>query len=154
MRYQVALLCAGVCLASGCVNRSDEAMTANRGQSPHIDEGNVPSVRYVRVSELPADGRPSTTAPSMEISVHTSAPNDELVGQSCRIALRRDALGLAAAGVAEPMAPAIGGKQVLLEGTIVDVGDDWIVLQGAQRWWVPTSSILMIEINPPADAKL
>ena len=72
----------------------------------------------------------------------------ELVGKSCRVSLRRDALGLAGPGMAEPMANMIGGKPVLISGTIEVMNDSWLVVRSESRtYWIPTSAVLMIETN-------
>ena len=70
----------------------------------------------------------------------------DLVGKSCRISLRRDALGLAAPGLAEPMANMIGGKPALISGTVDAMNDSWLVVRGESKtYWIPTSAVLMIE---------
>src|SRR5205085_7818418 len=72
----------------------------------------------------------------------------DLIGKSCRVSLRRDALGLAAPGLAEPMANMIGGKPALISGTVEAMNDNWLVLRSESRtYWIPTSAILMIETN-------
>src|SRR2546430_15777936 len=65
----------------------------------------------------------TTTAPQQKTE---SAPSQtsqanawmarDLVGKSCRVSLRRDALGMSAPGYAEPMAPMIGGDSAPLPG--------------------------------------
>jgi hypothetical protein len=70
----------------------------------------------------------------------------DLVGKTCRVSLRRDALGMSAPGYAEPMAPMIGGHSALLSGTVEKLTANWLLLRSESKtYWIPTSAILMIE---------
>jgi hypothetical protein len=72
----------------------------------------------------------------------------EIVGKSCRVSLRRDALGMSAPGFAEPMTPMIGGKPALLTGTVEKLTDSWLVLRDKSKsYWIPVNAILMVETD-------
>jgi hypothetical protein len=72
----------------------------------------------------------------------------DIIGRSCRVALRRDALGMSAPGFAEPMSPMIGGKQALVSGIVDKLGNDWLVLRDKSRtYWIPVNAILMMETD-------
>src|SRR5262245_58144827 len=81
----------------------------------------------------------------LEESANTWMTRD-IVGKSCRVSLRRDALGMSAPGFAEPMTPMIGGNPALLMGTVDKLTDSWLVLRNKSKtYWIPVNAILMVE---------
>jgi hypothetical protein len=95
-------------------------------------------------STTPPQQKPEPAPPEAVQSDSWMARN--LVGKTCRVSLRRDALGMSAPGYAEPMAPMIGGHSALLSGTVEKLTSSWLVLRNESKtYWIPTSAILMIE---------
>jgi hypothetical protein len=71
---------------------------------------------------------------------------ESVVGRKCRVQLRRDALGMAA-NVPDGMNSRWASESTI-EGTIAEVTDQWLVLQGTgKRIVVPHASILLIELQ-------
>ncbi|MEA2711066.1 MAG: hypothetical protein QOF78_3667 [Phycisphaerales bacterium] len=72
--------------------------------------------------------------------------SESLVGRKCRVQLRRDALGLAGNTI-----PEMTGRWSALssvEGMILEISDDWLIVQATtKRVVVPHSSILFIELQ-------
>lgn len=70
----------------------------------------------------------------------------ELLGKPVRIQFRRDALGMAAPATLGPDAPSAGGRTIALDGTLIDLTDQWLVLRGQGRtYWIPHHVVLLIE---------
>ena len=133
--------------------------TSTHGQDAHATKTHVVKffmnrpLTIIIVSLLAGCKAATTTAPQQKTE---SAPSQtsqadagmtrDLVGKSCRVSLRRDALGMSAPGYAEPMAPMIGGHSALLSGTVEKLTSSWLVLRSdSKTYWIPTSAILMIE---------
>jgi hypothetical protein len=75
------------------------------------------------------------------------------VGRPCRVQIRRDALGLAAPAPLPPLAEGVGGRVAYLDGTLAEADGDGLLVQGERRaFWVPWSSVLLIELDAASDA--
>lgn len=71
---------------------------------------------------------------------------ESVIGRKCRVQLRRDALGMAANVPDDLTSRWASGSTI--EGTIVEVTDQWLVIQGkGKRIVVPHASILLIELQ-------
>ena len=83
----------------------------------------------------------------VEVVSHQSARVAEtLLGRRCRVQLRRDALGVAGA-TPVPLAGRWANESSV-EGSVVDLSDQWLVVRGAERRIViPHASILLIELQ-------
>jgi len=69
-----------------------------------------------------------------------------LVGRKCRVQIRRDALGMA--GNAPAAMSGRWAQESSIEGTITEMTDQWLVVQGiGKRIVVPHASILVIELQ-------
>jgi hypothetical protein len=80
------------------------------------------------------------------ISRSSSELANSLVGRKCRVQIRRDALGIAG-GAPVPMAGR-WADQTSVDGTILELTDQWLVVQApGKRVVVPHASILVIELN-------
>lgn len=76
-----------------------------------------------------------------------ATPLSSLVGKSCKVQFRRDALGLAAPAPIPPTGRGPGGRAVSIEGTVRSISGAWIELErDGQTYWVAQSSILLIEV--------
>ena len=69
-----------------------------------------------------------------------------LVGRKCRVQIRRDALGMA--GNAPAAMAGRWANETSVEGTILEMSDQWLIVQSPdKRVVVPHASILIIELQ-------
>ena len=69
-----------------------------------------------------------------------------LVGRSCRVQFRRDALGMAVGAPLSPTSEGVGGRPAHLDGTVRAVSESWITLtRGGVTYNIPHAAILLIE---------
>ncbi len=74
----------------------------------------------------------------------SAALADSLLGRDCRIRLRRDALGMA--GTAPGAITGTWANQFTIEGRVVEMTDQWLVVSSAgKRYSIAQSAILLIE---------
>jgi hypothetical protein len=116
--------------------------------APSAGSSSPPDAVVTAQPTQPADtGTPRSSPVAVEVRSQP-AEAQELIGKTCRVSFRRDALGLAAASTPEPTAPAIAGHQVQLTGVVERFGDGWLVLHiDGKRYWIATSAILLIELQ-------
>jgi hypothetical protein len=93
---------------------------------------------------------PSPREPMYRVEVTSRAQAqlaDSIIGRKCRVQLRRDALGLA--GNAPAGMTGRWAAEMSVEGTVVEMTDQWLVVQadGGKRVIVPHASILVIELQ-------
>ena len=69
----------------------------------------------------------------------------------CEVLYRHDALGMAAALPAAPMAVSVNGGEMSVVGTIARQNTEWLVLTDTQRreLYIPKSVILTIVFEQP-----
>ena len=80
------------------------------------------------------------------ISRSSAALAVSLVGRKCRVQIRRDALGMA--GNAPAVMSGRWATESSVDGTIVEMTDQWLVVQAiGKRVVVPHASILVIELQ-------
>ena len=91
--------------------------------------------------EHPGSGDPSSVARSSDPS-----PLGALIGRTCSVQFRRDALGMAAGAPLSPTVETAGGRPARLRGTLTAVGDGWITLSAdGATYHIPQATILLIE---------
>lgn len=94
-----------------------------------------------------------SSARHVELTVHdaTSAGiGQSLIGRQCTVQLRRDALGMAGNTPLGATQQWGGSNRVSVSGKIVEMTDQWLVLQPtdpAQRYVIPQASILLIDVK-------
>jgi hypothetical protein len=101
----------------------------------------------------PADDAPASHQTSREpvrrvevISRSSAGIADSVVGRKCRVQIRRDALGMA--GNAPAVMAGRWANETSVEGTILEMSDQWLVVQAiGKRVVVPHASILIIELQ-------
>ena len=83
----------------------------------------------------------------MEVISKSSAElASSVVGRKCRVQIRRDALGMA--GNAPAVMSGRWATESSIDGTIVEMSDQWLVVQSiGKRVVVPHASILVIELQ-------
>jgi hypothetical protein len=70
-----------------------------------------------------------------------------LVGKKCRVQIRRDALGMA--GNAPTELAGRWARESSVNGTVVEVTDQWLVVDAPdRRVIIPHASVLIIEVIP------
>jgi hypothetical protein len=80
------------------------------------------------------------------ISRSSAGIADSIVGRKCRVQIRRDALGMA--GNAPAVMAGRWANETSVEGTIVEMSDQWLIVQSSgKRVVVPHASILIIELQ-------
>jgi hypothetical protein len=123
----------GLAMLSGCARdarRTDVTMSSSTTR-PSAERHELRDRRHVDV--MVRDATPAGLASS-------------LLGRQVRVLIRRDALGVAGS---TPM-PTTGrwATQSSIDGAVVEMTDQWIVLTGAgKRYSIPHASILMIEMQ-------
>ena len=92
-------------------------------------------------------GNPREPMHRVEVMSRSSAQLAEsIVGRTCRVQLRRDALGLASNTIVEPTGR--WGAAASIEGTILEMTDQWLVVRtSGKRTVIPHASILVIELQ-------
>jgi hypothetical protein len=106
----------------------------------------------VQTTTQPSNGDASSDAARrVEVTVRDSlsgGATHTLVGRTCRVQFRRDALGMATPAPLPAGADSSGGRPVTMTGTIVMSADGWVVLESAGRaTWIPQSAILTVEVR-------
>lgn len=72
------------------------------------------------------------------------------IGATCKIQLRRDALGAGAAGPIPPRTDVFNGAETSVGGILKQFTTEWIVLDvGGKEVWIPKTVVLLIEVEPP-----
>ncbi|HEX3657725.1 MAG TPA: hypothetical protein VHV55_18190 [Pirellulales bacterium] len=69
------------------------------------------------------------------------------IGRPCRVQLRRDALGMAGS---HPIAPLATGADVDIEGTLMALDGEFLILRGKHDKkvvWVPQSTVLLVHFD-------
>jgi len=80
--------------------------------------------------------------------VEPLGPIAHKLGKPCNVQFRRgDALGGGSNLPVSPTTGSINGAEVALSGTLVSLGDGWVVVSSAnnKEYHIPVGSILMIE---------
>lgn len=91
------------------------------------------------VPTAPVASPPESAAPRESVQPPT--------GRSCRVYLRRDALGMAGAAPLAPNLDAPLQRGTVVTGTVDEVTDAWVVLKAdSRRVWIPRNMVLMIEV--------
>lgn len=76
------------------------------------------------------------------------------IGATCKIQIRRDALGAGAAGPIPPRTDAFNGAETAVSGVLKQFTTEWIVLDVAgKEIWIPKTVVLLIEVEPPPEGK-
>ena len=71
-----------------------------------------------------------------------------LMGQICTVQIKRSTLGAAASLPIPPTTDNINGAQVSVSGKVKQIGEDWIVLQGAgEDLWIARTEIMLIQAH-------
>src|SRR6476646_5157504 len=89
----------------------------------------------VQASTQPADATASAGAPParrVDVTVHEPSGSEAthtLVGHTCRVQFRRDALGMATPAPLPASAENSGGRPVAVVGKVVMVSEGWVVME-------------------------
>lgn len=71
------------------------------------------------------------------------------IGATCKIQLRRDALGAGASGPIPPRTDVFNGAETSLSGKLQQFTTEWIVLDvSGKELWIPKTVVLLIEVEP------
>lgn len=102
--------------------------------------------RSVVREETRASGRVETENQPIAPRLSDPSPLGSLIGRTCSVQFRRDALGMAAGAPLSPTAESSGGRPARLRGTLTAVGDGWITLSAdGATYHIPQATILLIE---------
>ena len=136
------LLIAAVVLGTGCGS-------SNRNTSPsHVAVARTDTTRPAGSGG--GGGSAGSSNQRVEIAVRdTNAAGfaSSIFGRTCRVQFRRDALGIAGNAAIGPTQD--WGGRMSVDGKIVDVTDQWIVLSAekGKRLCVPLMSVLVVEVQ-------
>lgn len=94
-----------------------------------------------------AGGAPGQRVELMVRDANAAGMAGSVVGRNCRLQFRRDALGIASNAAIGPTQD--WGGRMSIEGKVLDLTDQWIVIAAAQnkRYCVPLMSVLMVEVQ-------
>ena len=74
------------------------------------------------------------------------SPLARLIGQTIKVQFRRDLLGQSAGAPIPPTGQGPGGRAVSVTGTLRSVTGGWLAIEHEKTtYWIPQSSVLMIE---------
>ena len=143
------LVLAALPAANGC--RSERGGRVERADTASLVPDLAPSVATTQPAVLPPSATLPTANPAAEGLSETPAKPTladlrTVAGRTCRVHLRRDAMGLTGMSPLGLQAGSPAARLVQLDGIMEQTSDRWVVLRAADRkYWIPTDVVLAIE---------
>jgi hypothetical protein len=102
-------------------------------------------------------GQATPQPPNTPSAVASATDPTKLVGRSCVVYLRYDALGTSSDSPKPAFTDVMDGAEVSLRGTLQEINNHWVIVQqnrvsDKRVLWIPMSSVLSVALDFPNDA--
>lgn len=102
-------------------------------------------------------GQATPQPPNTPSAVASATDSTKLIGRSCVVYLRYDALGTSSDSPKPAFTDVMNGAEVSIRGTLQEINDHWVIVQQNRAsdkriLWIPMSSVLSVALDFPNDA--